>query len=802
MLEEIANKHWDVIVIGSGMGGGSVAYQLASQGCSVLILEKGIATQELVDRGKASKSNARQFRIAGGWWPARLTTVVDGRQVDTFAPIGCGVGGSTAHYAGALERFSESDFCNSGRYELPDNSSGVEHWPLEYSDFVPFYEEAERLLRVYGGEHAVKFGDDNSSVEGLNEVDLHFIESFKALGLKPYRQPLAGNKYPGDLSPRSRVGSKEAFVEPAVSDFGAALLTNCEVLCIRADAKAVTAVDCLVEDVRLTLTAKQYVLSAGALFSPVLLLKSRSASWPNGLGNSYDLVGRNLMFHVGNQFALWPRKKLKDNTKTGKTVALRDHYIHQGKKLGSVQSMGLQAGRTQILHVLQSMLEENGMLKLVPGVFLKISAIIGEKLLGKAEIFTWQLEDFPYHENRVVCDDTTTSGIKIHYTVFPELKKRAALVRSQIRKIFKPHRMIFIDRGVRLNLGHPSGTCRMGLSPDSSVTDKHCKVHGLENLYVNDASIFPSCSGVNPSLTVAANGLRIGKHIAQQLRQVDPIKQAAKSSLPDSGHVANTVEQNSVVVKKSPDSIKDLVVVIAGADGGLGRAMAQVFIEKGAKVIGVGRRNDQLQYPCSDLNTEQFDFRVIELTNDSVVSDFFADIFKEYGKIDVLLNFATVHPLMVLESSSIDEWWHTIDINVKAAAIFSKSVLPYMKAAGYGRIINEGSNADKNPLPGSSAYAVSKSAIHTFTKVLSREIDKTAYPNIVVSEFRPGPINTQSEAAVRENLSAYFAALEGVILAKTGRGYDGAVITKEGRAIREQMPVSFKQRFKRILKRV
>src|ERR1700679_1480513 len=136
-----ASKEWDVIVIGSGMGGATVARYIAQQDLEVLILEKGRRVSAAIDQNEYTSP---EERVARGWWPMPVSQKKpDGTYARFFAAVGCAVGGSSIHYAAALERMAATDF-----QALTTEKGRTSAWPITYQELVPFYESAEKLYRV------------------------------------------------------------------------------------------------------------------------------------------------------------------------------------------------------------------------------------------------------------------------------------------------------------------------------------------------------------------------------------------------------------------------------------------------------------------------------------------------------------------------------------------------------------------------------------------------------------------------------------------------------------------------------
>lgn len=514
-----ADEIWDVAVIGTGMGGATVGYQLAKAGYRVVFLEKGLADFPPGCDTMQLDSESPTSRLESGNWPTRITGIVDGIKSRFFAPLGCGAGGTTLLYAAALERFDPCDFA-----PLPSHSTAA--WPISFGQFSPYYHMAEQLFGVRGTTDPLCREDEPQLLPapGLAECDQHFLDSLGASGLHPYRLHIAYGYAPGCkecggyICVRGcKADARTVCLKPALQTGNAQLVDRCEVERLAADATAVKGIVCRRDGKEFTIRARVVVLAAGAYFSPVLLLKSANEHWPQGLANRSGMVGRNLMFHVSDLVAVWPRGKYSSQGPR-KTLAFRDFYIHQGVKLGSVQSTGLTAGYGNIVYFLKTAFDRSSWRWLKPvRPLLRIPAYIAALLFGRATIFATIMEDKPYPENRIVLDPNEPSGMRFDYMVHAELRERASLLRGLVKKAFKRHRLMVIGQEVNLNYGHPCGTCRFGVDPSSSVLDPNNKAHGLDNLYVVDASFMPTSGGANPSLTIAANALRVAEHICDTL---------------------------------------------------------------------------------------------------------------------------------------------------------------------------------------------------------------------------------------------------------------------------------------------
>lgn len=520
-LEEARQREWDVIVVGAGMGGGTAAYKLAESGLKVLCLDKGAANFDANVNVAIEPSNEEE-QYTSGKWPTQIRTAINGTNHDMWAPLGCGFGGSSLLYAAALQRLSPSDF---DEYETPTGSKIG--WPVNYKEMEPFYQQAEKLFSVCGTQDPL---DKESFYSLANppamcEQDQHFFAEFKNAGLHPFRLHV-GIQYKkgcgecgGNICPQQC--KRDAYNSCLVPALETGNLFVCEYASaqkLHEEQGKITALDVEHDGLTITITAKAFVLGAGAYFSPLLLLKSRNNSHPNGLANQSGLVGRNLMFHACDFFGVWPLRKCSREG-PNKTIGVRDLYTHDGERLGEFQSTGLAADYGLILFALRKMFDQSIFSKISPlRHFLRIPAKIASKLYGEATVFATNLEDFPYEENRIIEDDEAPAGMRFEYTVHDELKQRVFTLRKLIKKKLKHLRIIQLNPQVDLNYGHPCGTLRAGINPQNSVLDKNCKAHELENLYAVDASVMPTSGGTNPSLTIAANALRVAEHIAKSLK--------------------------------------------------------------------------------------------------------------------------------------------------------------------------------------------------------------------------------------------------------------------------------------------
>lgn len=524
-------EEWDVVVVGTGMGGSNVGFELAKRGHRVLFIEKGKYLFGDHDRGTGYypvSAKEPEARLNRGAWPLKLEGRTELGDVALFAPLGCGTGGSTSLYAAQLERLSPLDF--EPRKQYPDDSESTlpEAWPITYEELVPYYRRAEELFEVSGTQDPLQTdpGARLRKPPPISPRDADFIKSFEELGLHPFRAHV-GMRFvencmecAGGLCPRScRRDAGSVCLLPAIEKHGASLLPECSVERLEADGPRVTRVHCRRGDEEFQIRARVVVVSAGAYMSPILLLKSRSEAWPDGLGNRSGLVGRNLMMHVSDFIALRPRRQLPAEGPR-KAMVFNDFYVYEGKKLGTVQSGPIRVNYNYVLYFLRSVWDRAPRGWLQPfRPLLRIAALVGAFLFRKAAVYATILEDLPYDDNRVELDPSALNGMRFEYTRRKELLERITFFRKALRKVVGArHWMVVLSGKNNLNYGHPCGTCRFGDDPASSVLDRNNRVHDLENLYVVDSSFFPSSGGNNPSLTIAANAIRVGEAIDEALR--------------------------------------------------------------------------------------------------------------------------------------------------------------------------------------------------------------------------------------------------------------------------------------------
>ncbi len=536
-LSELASERWDAIVIGTGMGGATAGHALAQAGWRVLFLERGASHLGAADTALTGRYAEQFFAQSVAPQPehrdllrkaGRYADLIDDHSHSSprsFVPfVGTGTGGSTALYGMALERFFPADFEPRRYHPGARETTLPEAWPIAYADLVPYYEAAERLYRVRGAVDPFRSGerrDHFMAPPALTPLGNEMFTHLAARGMHPYRLPMACEFVAGCeccqgyLCPKScKNDATRICLEPALATMGAKLVDDCEVVRLEATRQEVTGVVCTWQGREVVLRSNIVILAAGALETPRLLLDSASAEWPQGLANESGLVGRNLMRHHIDLLVLPPKSKgLLDNRH--KELAFNDFYQSAEGKFGSVQSFGrLPPAETLVAAMQDDLRQEVGnwaaqVFKLAKS-FMK--PFLG-RMVGRSIVLATTLEDLPYADNRVE-QSQGRARLAIRYRVRSHDRSRIEAFRRLVLAALKPYRPMLIKQAENnQRIAHVCGTCRFGDDPVTSVLDANNRAHGLDNLFVLDASFFPSSGGINPSLTIAANALRVADHL-------------------------------------------------------------------------------------------------------------------------------------------------------------------------------------------------------------------------------------------------------------------------------------------------
>jgi choline dehydrogenase-like flavoprotein len=520
-----SSDHYDLIVIGSGPGGGSLAHRLAPTGKRILMLERG----DYLPRSRANWDSKTVF-VDGAY---QATDIWYGKNGETFRPgLHYYVGGNSKVYGAALFRLRERDF---GELRHKDGVSPA--WPLGYDVFEPYYCDAEALFHVHGQR-----GEDPNepwSSKPYAYPPVSHEPRIQALshrlsgeGLHPFHLPLGilldeKDGKPTPTSPCIRCDTFDGFpcainakadaqvicVDPTLAAHpNFTLVTGAYVSKLETDpsGRNVSRVHVTRNGQEERYSADIVVVACGALSSALLLLRSACDTHPRGLANGSDQVGRNYMRH--NMSVLMALLKEENHTVFQKTLAVSDYYFgsHDWEHpIGLIQMCATSHGE-------QIRGEE------LPSWLSWLPEMPFEKMAEHSINFWLQSEDLPRSENRIFYD-----GDNVVLDVTEGNKEAAHRLKQKLEDLLEPigaHKHLFersLYLGKNIPIGgtaHQAGTCRFGPDPSSSVLNLDCRAHEVDNLYVTDASFFPSIGAVNPTLTIIANALRVADHIAERLK--------------------------------------------------------------------------------------------------------------------------------------------------------------------------------------------------------------------------------------------------------------------------------------------
>lgn len=526
------DRLWDTLVVGTGIGGATIGHALARAGHEVLFCELGDRGETPL-RGEYPEMTGGARRAARGT-PDRALLAAGGRCTDTivdrsapreraFTPfIGQGPGGSSALYGMAMERFAPSDF-EPGRFRAgAADAEVVERWPVTLDELRPYYEQAEALYGVHGDADPLAAQPPRlPAPPPLSTAGAEFSDFLRSRGLHPYRLPAACDYRPGCGSCQSllcRHGCKRdaenACLEPALREHGATLLAGCRVLELLVEGRRATGVRALLGGRVVDLRARRVILAAGALQSPLILLRSAGGA---GLGNGSGLVGRCLMRHLIDLYLVRPARGGEPFDNRRKEIACNDFYVDGDRKLGTLQSFGRLPPAPMLLGSLASDLRASRWGWAAPALALAAPAMLpvlhdlSEGWITLATI----AEDLPYAANRVQPDARDPGRVLLEYRLQPEAHERMRRLRGLVGQALRGRRWRRLDQVANnQRIAHVCGTCRFGDDPRRSVLDRDNRVHELDNVHVVDSSFFPSSGGTNPSLTIAANALRVAGRLA------------------------------------------------------------------------------------------------------------------------------------------------------------------------------------------------------------------------------------------------------------------------------------------------
>ena len=488
-----------VVIVGSGMGGGTLAWGLAQRGIDTLVVERGrVLPREPQNWSPEAVFLERRYKPDETW--------LDDEGEPFHPGVHYVVGGNTKVYGSALPRFRERDF------EQTAYPSGISPaWPFTYADIEPFYSQAEALYRVHGST-----GDDPTEPWRSQPFPFPalphepYVEETErrlaAEGLHPSATPMGVDLRPGGTCARCqtcdgfpcRLGAKSdaetCALGPALSGGAVRLLTGARITRIEASQGRAVRLHGEVDGEPLVVEAGTFVISAGAANSAALLLASRSDEYPLGLANSSGLVGRNYMVHNNTHIAtVDPRRR--NDVVFQKTVCVNDFYndLGDGYPGGSLQAIGKVQGSMMKSHATRA-----------PRRLL-------DRIADRSMEWVVMSEDTPSVHNRVTVDSDGRIRVSWRRTNYDRHEALLSKVRQVLRKC--GYSAIFEQRfSIDMN-SHMCGTAVAGVDPATSVLDPWCRAHDLPNLLVVDSAFFPSSAAQNPALTIAAQALRVAAEV-------------------------------------------------------------------------------------------------------------------------------------------------------------------------------------------------------------------------------------------------------------------------------------------------
>lgn len=517
--------HYDIVIIGSGAGGATLAQRLAPTGKSILILERGDhLPREAENWDPKAVFVDHRYRTKEKWYD---------RHGHPFVPnTHYWVGGNTSFYGAALMRLRGRDF------EETVHAGGISPaWPISLTDLAPYYGEAERLWQVHGrrGEDPTEAGDEPPYAypavgddPGIARLRSHW----RAQGWRPFSLPLGVKVdeanpvtstcikcktcggYPCLL--RAKSDARTLAIEPMLERPNVTLLTGRKAVRLETDGsgRRVTQVVCQTADGEERWGGDIVVGAAGAANTAVLLLASAGTGHENGLANSSDQVGRNYMFHT--LTAMVSVTAAPEEITFPKTMAVNDFYWSDprggfDKPMGHIQMLEYMSGDT-----LKGEISDWLPPSLIPSPLM---GVIAKRLLSMLVIS----EDLPMPDNRVrltpdgrIHLDYQHNNLEGHERLVATLKSSLDGFTDHCHPLSQHH--FQLDSLLPLyGTAHQSGTVRMGVDPKNSVLDPWCKAHDLDNFYVVDTSCFVTSAAVNPTLTTVANAMRVGDHLIDRL---------------------------------------------------------------------------------------------------------------------------------------------------------------------------------------------------------------------------------------------------------------------------------------------
>ena len=500
----MTDQPWDVIIVGSGAGGGTLARALAPTGASILILERGdFIPREAANWDPEAVWKQLRYRTTERWLDGA------GREFRPYTHY-C-VGGNTKFWGSVLYRLRREDF------EETEHADGVSPaWPIDYGTLEPYYDRAERLYEVHGESgldptEAPRGAFPYPPIPHSDEIAA-IVERLRGQGLHPSPLPL-GLLNPGQpggcvlcdtcnsfpCREHAKSEAETCCVGPILERDNVTLWTGALARRLLTDpaGRRIEAVEVERRGELTRVRAPLVAVSCGAVNSAALLLRSTTDRHPAGLANSSGLVGARYMAHLATMMqGFHPFRK--NHTVFQKTVAINDFYLRgpdTAYPLGQLQSQGRTHG------VMAQTVEP------------RVPLWAYDAWMARGVDWLAMTEDLPRSENRVTL--AADGRIRLRYRP-NNMAAHRRLVR-EMKRIFRRlgFWVVMTHSHEARNTTHQCGTACFGSDARTSVLDPYCRAHDVENLFVVDASFFPSSAAVNPGLTIAAQALRVADHMIE-----------------------------------------------------------------------------------------------------------------------------------------------------------------------------------------------------------------------------------------------------------------------------------------------
>jgi len=535
----------DVLIIGSGAAGGMAAWNLTRQGVNVTMLDAG------------RKFNRSEFwtHVKPWEWQQRLDAgqkpppiVLDPVEQPYITPLGqnfaltrvWGRGGKTNIWGRVSLRYSDLDFTGPLRdgWEIP--------WPIRYKDIEPYYDKVDQLIGVCGGD------DDQDSLPGSKyflpppplRCGEHIIKkaaSSVGIGVVPIRRAVLTQNhnghtkchYCGACGSGCDVGaffnSSDYLIEPALKTGRLNIINNAVVARVLVDerglANGVQYFDRQTKEEH-RIFGRRVVVAASCVDSTRILLNSSSPRFPNGLGNSSDVVGRYLSEQIrvtmhGFAPELKGGKVYNDDGIGGAHIYMPRFNHRDGRKRDYIRGFGCQfwytGAQTDLSYA-----------KSIPGFGLNFKKAVKDRYPAVLALHPFG-EAIPKAENRITVKGSPLDryGVpvsRIAYSVGENERRMSQEMYDTTLEILHAAKaeIIPFDRNRLEPNGsaiHEHGTCRMGEDPQRSALNGFCQMHDVKNVFVVDGSAFTTASEKNPTLTILALAWRATDHMAGEMRR-------------------------------------------------------------------------------------------------------------------------------------------------------------------------------------------------------------------------------------------------------------------------------------------